>query len=185
MGTSAGGIGTDANCDLVAETLHAVNPVTRVRCISDSGTLYPLHTHTEECDPQEVWLGFFNAWAGVSDESCMAEHPDGPRGCVRSVLRKVSMSKLSSSNIAPSLTTAYPYMATEFLALHSSTDTTIRYCYEDTPEFWQRWREELASVATEISAALPDQAGMFIVNCPFHGAIGNAYSNMEVLTSAN
>ena len=89
MGTSAGGIGTDANCDLVAETLHAVNPVTRVRCISDSGTLYPLHTHTQECDPQDIWLGFFNAWDGVSDESCMAEHPDGPRGCVRSGDTKV------------------------------------------------------------------------------------------------
>ena len=94
------------------------------------------------------------------------------------------MSKFDNSTFAPSLTTAYPYMETEFLALHSSTDTTIRYCYEDTEEFWRRWREELATIATEISAALPDQAGMFIVNCPFHGAIGNAYSNMEVLTSA-
>ena len=83
MGTSAGGIGTDANCDLVAETLHAVNPVTRVRCISDSGTLYPLHTHTPGCDPQLTLFGFFKSWHGISDESCMAEHPDGQLGCVR------------------------------------------------------------------------------------------------------
>ena len=46
-----------------------------------------------------------------------------------------------------------------------------RYCYEDTPEFWARWRAELAGVAREITAASPDQFGVWLLNCAFHGAV--------------
>ena len=87
------------------------------------------------------------------------------------------------------MTTAYPYISTPALILHSSTDWTVRYftvlftvycvlctaparyCYEDTPEFWARWRAELAGVAREITAASPDQFGVWLLNCAFHGAV--------------
>ena len=80
----------------------------------------------------------------------------------------------------PSATTAYPYVTTPTLLLHSSTDTTIRYCYEDTEEFWQRWKEELADIGARIAAFQPDNFGVFLVNCPFHGAVWHSYDNMEV-----
>ena len=32
MGVSAGGIGTEANCDMMADSLHAVNPDIKVQC---------------------------------------------------------------------------------------------------------------------------------------------------------
>ena len=65
------------------------------------------------------------------------------------------------------------------MILHSSTDTTIRICYDDSPEFWQRWKNELADIGREIAAARPD-LGMFIVNCPFHGTVGGYYANAEI-----
>ena len=66
--------------------------------------------------------------------------------------------------------------------LHSSTDTTIRYCFEDdsNTEFWQQWKNELANIGREMAASKPDDLGMFLVNCKFHGALGNSYDNMEV-----
>ena len=73
MGVSAGGIGAEANCDWVAETLHSVNPGIMFKCISDSGSIYPLHTHTPGCYPQLLLYAAFLAWDGVSDQSCMAE----------------------------------------------------------------------------------------------------------------
>ena len=73
MGVSAGGIGTEANCDFVADTLHAVSPQIRVKCVADSGSIYPLHTHTEGCLPNVLLYGAFLAWGGIVDESCMAE----------------------------------------------------------------------------------------------------------------
>ena len=51
MGNSAGGIGTEANCDLFADTLHNFNQEIKVKCVVDSGTLYPLKTHTPGCNP--------------------------------------------------------------------------------------------------------------------------------------
>ena len=65
------------------------------------------------------------------------------------------------------------------MVLHSSTDTVIRMCYEDTPEFWQRWKDELAELGREVAAARPDM-GMFVVNCPFHGTVSNYYANAEI-----
>ena len=61
-----------------------------------------------------------------------------------------------------SATTAYPYLLTPSLLLHSATDTTIRGCYDDTPEFWQRWREEIADIGREIAAARPDEVGCYL-----------------------
>ena len=55
MGFSAGAFGTEANCDLVADSLHSVNPDIGVKCIIDSGSIYPLNTHRcHTCHPQCV-----------------------------------------------------------------------------------------------------------------------------------
>ena len=75
-----------------------------------------------------------------------------------------------------SATTAWPYIETPAMILHSSMDTTIRICTEDSPEFWQRWRNELSDIGKEIASARPD-LGIFIVNCPFHGTVGGYYAN--------
>ena len=56
-----------------------VGAVTRVRCISDSGTIYPLHTHSPGCSPQLLFYLAYSIWDGVSDESCLAAHPAGRR----------------------------------------------------------------------------------------------------------
>ena len=69
MGVSAGGIGTEANCDFVADRLPQIS----VKCVADSGSIYPLHTHTEGCYPKVLLLGALLAWGGIVDESCMAE----------------------------------------------------------------------------------------------------------------
>ena len=81
-GASAGGFGTECNCDLLADQLHAINPEIKVKCISDSGTIYPFNTHSEGCFPHALQYSFFQAWHGVSDESCLEENPDG-FDCIR------------------------------------------------------------------------------------------------------
>ena len=55
-----------------------------------------------------------------------------------------------------------------------------RYCYEDTPEFWARWRAELAGVAREITAASPDQFGVWLLNCAFHGAVWYRWTHGDI-----
>ena len=66
MGNSAGGIGTEANCDLFADTLHSFNQEIKVKCVVDSGTLYPLQTHTPGCNPHVLlytaFTGNILAW---------------------------------------------------------------------------------------------------------------------------
>ena len=34
--------------------LHEYNPGLDVRCISDSGTMYPYQVHTDNCDPHSL-----------------------------------------------------------------------------------------------------------------------------------
>ena len=92
-GVSAGGLGVDANCDLLADSLHSFNPDIKVKCISDSGSLFPLNTHTEVkpysdsisaidltvlpskgCLPQySLFMGPYLVWESVLDESCVQE----------------------------------------------------------------------------------------------------------------
>ena len=67
--------------------------------------------------------------------------------------------------------------------LHSSTDTGIRYCFEEdsNTEFWQQWKNELANIGREMAASKPDEIGMCLINCKFHGALGGStYDKMEV-----
>ena len=51
IGGSAGAIGTEVNCDYLADELHFVNPWIDVKCISDSGSMYPYNTHSDLCFP--------------------------------------------------------------------------------------------------------------------------------------
>ena len=67
------------------------------------------------------------------------------------------------------------------MVLHSSTDITIRFCTEDTPDFWQRWKDELSEIGREVAAAR-SYIGMFLLNCPFHGAVANYYDTAEIPT---
>ena len=71
MGGSAGAIGTEANCDFVAETLQAANSSIEVRCVSDSGSLYPLHTHSDLCYPDILEFACYEMWTSRLDESCL------------------------------------------------------------------------------------------------------------------
>ena len=175
MGGSAGAIGTEANCDYFAETLHRHNPHTDVKCISDSGSLYPYHTHTPLCPPHLLEFACFELWKSVSDQSCMESNPGG-YNCIRSV----TCFRLDLGTCC-SATNAYPYVETPILLIMSSEDTTIRICYENDPDFWQQWRNELAAIARTIIAEKPE-VGMFIPNCPFHqGLFSNlTYWGMEV-----
>ena len=61
----------------------------------------------------------------------------------------------------------------------SSVTGVVRFCTESDPEFWQQWRDELSGIGREMAEARPDM-GLFIVNCPFHGAYSHSYSNMQV-----
>ena len=81
-GASAGAIGTEANCDMLADELHSVNPNIKVKCISDSGTIYPYNTHTPGCYPHLLLYSLFQSWHGISDQSCLEENPDG-FDCIR------------------------------------------------------------------------------------------------------
>lgn len=72
-------------------------------------------------------------------------------------------------------------METPILLIVSSEDTTIRICYENDPDFWQQWRDELSAIARTITEEKPE-VGVFIPNCPFHqGMFSNlTYWGMEV-----
>lgn len=82
MGGSAGAIGTEANCDFFAEELHKINPDIDVKCISDSGSIYPYHTHTEFCDPHLLEFACFEVWDSIADQSCIEANPFG-YNCIR------------------------------------------------------------------------------------------------------
>ena len=161
MGGSAGAMGTEANCDYFAEELHKRNASIDVRCISDSGSMYPYNTHTAFCSPHLLEYAAYEVWNAISDASCMAEHPDGLH-CI-------------------SASTAYPYVETPTMLLMSSEDTVIRICTEDTPEFWDGWRAELEALARKMISEVPN-LGMYIANCPFHEAAfyDPTYGEMEI-----
>ena len=82
MGGSAGAIGTEANCDYFADELHRINADIDVKCISDSGSLYPYHTHTELCDPHLLEFACFEIWDSIADQSCLEANPFG-YNCIR------------------------------------------------------------------------------------------------------
>jgi len=163
MGGSAGAMGTEANCDLFAERLHEEKPDMDVRCISDSGSLYPYTDHTDFCYPQLLEYAAFEIWNAISDETCHEADPTG-LSCI-------------------SVGTAYNYSTTPVMLLMSSEDTVIRICApgSEDVEFWQSWRDNLAKIAREIVSVKPS-TGLYIANCPYHVSSYNtdAWASMRV-----
>ena len=54
IGTSAGGAGTEYNCDYLAEELKKVNSNIDVKCVADSSTLHPPNTFKKNCRAEET-----------------------------------------------------------------------------------------------------------------------------------
>ena len=87
-----------------------------VRCISDSGSLYPYTDHTDFCYPQLLEYAAFEVppyranhsqiWNAISDATCHEADPTG-LSCI-------------------SVGTAYNYSTTPVMLLMSSEDTVIR-----------------------------------------------------------
>ena len=65
--------------------------------MSDSGTIYPLNTHSG-CSPHETFWVYYWMWGAVFDQSCMEAHPDG-LDCVRWVSFKLRLPEISQSQI--------------------------------------------------------------------------------------
>ena len=84
IGTSAGAVGTELNCDYLAEELHKVNSQIDVRCVSDSGTLHPPATFAQHCRSEVLEETFFTAWGGSPDQSCL-EQAQNRLDCLRSI----------------------------------------------------------------------------------------------------
>jgi len=155
VGTSAGSIGVERNCDWMADQLKAVKPDMDVKCIIDSGTLVPIDTYNEFClenglDVQEGQV----YWEAELDETCMANNPDA----------------------CGSLTGSWPYLETTSMIITSATDSnTISSCNNFNDDvFLQPWRDELAQLLRNITDAKPD-FGVYVENCPFHTAVQNVY----------
>ena len=73
-GVSAGGLGVDANCDLLADSLHSYNPDIKVKCISDSGSLYPLNTHSPVLKSLIMLMLIMHYRAVCLNTPCLWEH---------------------------------------------------------------------------------------------------------------
>lgn len=82
IGCSAGAIGTEVNCDYFADELHRINADIDVKCISDSGSMYPYNTHSDLCYPDLLEFSSFEIWNSVLDKSCLEENPLG-YNCIR------------------------------------------------------------------------------------------------------
>lgn len=165
MGGSAGAIGTEANCDYFAGELKMINPDLDVRCISDSGSLYPYDVHTPFCYPQLLEYAAFQIWDSISDESCETANTGGTGANLPCI----------------SFGTSFMYADNPILILMSSEDTVIRTCYSEDLEFWDNWRRSLDLLARKIVADRPE-TGMYLANCAFHVSTNfqQAWDMMEV-----
>ena len=158
------------------------------------------YLRSAECATQDLLLSWFQAWEGINDESCLAEHPAGERGCVRCLLcisAAVSNTYLVQIVQHDHGLPLYLHPLPDPPQLHGLDSQVLhcivsyciiallhcfgRYCYDDTTEFWQQWQAELAGVAREIAAARPE-FGVDILSCPFHGAVNWAWDYLEVAT---
>jgi len=161
IGTSAGAIGVERNCDWMAETLHGVKSDMDVKCVIDSGSIRPMTTFTDYCLANEQ--DHFDKqvlWEPELDESCMQNSPD-PQAC-------------------SGLTNSYKYLETTSMIVTSATDSLfISKCCEgcddsEMQQFKQSWRDELAQVARNMSTDRQDW-GFYIENCPFHTCMANKW----------
>ena len=78
IGTSAGAIGVERNCDWMAETLLGVKSDMDVKCVIDSGTVRPLATFNQYClsDTEQEKIEKQDLWEAELDESCVQNNPD-------------------------------------------------------------------------------------------------------------
>ena len=91
IGTSAGAVGVEFNCDLVAEELHKVRdnrfcksvlncnvldkstPSLDVKCVADSGTINPPQALAATCQPGiDMVREGVRIYQGELDQSCVA-----------------------------------------------------------------------------------------------------------------
>ena len=59
------------------------HPQVSTHYLLDIYTLSTQYLRSAECATQDLLLSWFQSWEGINDESCLAEHPAGERGCVR------------------------------------------------------------------------------------------------------
>jgi len=161
IGTSAGAVGTEYNCDYLADELQKVNPNIDVKCVSDSGTIHPPNTYSQYCRAEVLEDTFYTAWSGQPDQSCLDQSDD--------------RLKCLSTN------TAYTYISTPLMILTSATDSNTLDELCSAGNFADQWAEELDTVTRNMIATKPS-LGMYVVNCPFHVAVvyPNSYQEMEV-----
>lgn len=116
IGTSAGAVGVEFNCDLVAEELHKVTPGLDVKCVADSGTINPPQALATACGPGiELVREGVRLWKGELDQSCV--------------------SASSSTNDCIFLADSYSHIATPFMVMTSAADdnTLLDICALEEP----------------------------------------------------
>jgi len=157
VGTSAGAMGVERNCDWMADQLRGTKPNMNIKCIIDSGTLYPMNTYYDYCFENSIDVSERQAyWEADLDESCMKDSPD-PDACT-------------------SLSRSYPYLETTTMILTSANDDVLTNpCNNKNDEVFKKpWRDELASLVRMMSADRPD-FGFYIENCPYHTVVPNLW----------
>ena len=83
IGTSAGSIGVERNCDYMADTLKAVKTDIDVKCIIDSGSMIPLTAYADGCSEYSDAVNSQQyLWEPELDESCVNDSPN-PDECGR------------------------------------------------------------------------------------------------------
>ena len=116
IGTSAGAVGVEFNCDLVAEELHKVTPGLDVKCVADSGTVNPAQALASACGPGIALVrDGVRLWQGQLDQSCLAAS--------------------SGSDQCIFLADSYPHIVTPFMVMTSAADdnTLLDICALEEP----------------------------------------------------
>ena len=115
IGTSAGAVGVEFNCDLVAEELHKVTPGLDVKCVADSGTINPPQALAAACSPGIALVREgIRLYQGQLDQSCVAA---------------------SSTNDCIFLADSYSHITTPFMVMTSAADvnTLLDICALEEP----------------------------------------------------
>ena len=68
---------------------EGINQDIDVKCISDSGSIYPYNTHTVFCDPHLLEFACFEIWDSIADQSCIEANPLG-YNCIRFEILEVN-----------------------------------------------------------------------------------------------
>ena len=115
IGTSAGAVGVEFNCDLVAEELHKLAPSLDIKCVADSGTINPPQALASACSPGiNLVREGVRLWQGELDQSCVAA---------------------SNTNDCIFLADSYSQITTPFMVMTSASDdnTLLDICALEEP----------------------------------------------------